>query len=90
MIRHLASIAEIVEDQAGIFQDPAAAQSAANNASFMIQGQVLLLGPDGGVLAATDPDLAGQIGQQADLEGLAAALSGQTMVVVQYLSLIHI
>ena len=77
-------IAEVVEDQTGIWQDPALAQELATSASFIIQGQILLLEPDGDLLATTDPDLAGEIGRRPDLEGLAGALGGDPVVVVQY------
>lgn len=77
-------IAEVVEDQAGIWQNPLLAQEVANSASFLIQGQVLLLESDGDLLASTDPDLSNQIGQRPELEGLAEALGGEPVVLVQY------
>jgi len=77
-------IAEVAENQASIWQDPAQAQDLANSASIIIQGQVLLLEADGDLLATTDPALAGGIGQRPDLEGLADALAGNPRVLVQY------
>jgi signal transduction histidine kinase len=77
-------IAEVVKDQAGIWQDPVLAQELATNASIIIQGQVLFLEPDGDLLAATDPDLAGTVGQRPNLEGLGGALAGDPVVIVQY------
>ena len=77
-------IAEVVEGQSGIWQDPAQAQDLASNVSFIIQGQIFLLEADGDLLAASDPALAGSIGQRPDLEGLDDALSGEPRVVVHY------
>jgi len=77
-------IAEMVVSQTGIWQDPALAQELATNASIIIQGQIFFLEPDGDLLAATDPTLAGEIGQRPDIEGLAGVLSGDHVVLVQY------
>jgi signal transduction histidine kinase len=79
-----ALLAAVVEDQADIWQDPALAQEVANSARLIIHGQVLFLEPDGDLLATSDPELAGQIGQRPDLEGLSSALAGRPVVLVQY------
>jgi len=77
-------LAEVVEGQAGIWQDPVLAQELATSASFIVQGQIFFLEPDGDLLAATDPALASEIGQHPDIEGLAAVMGGEHVVLVQY------
>lgn len=77
-------IAEVVEDQTGIWADPALAQALLTEVSIFVEGDILLVGADGDLLASTDPELINAIGQPADLEGLEDVVTGAPTLLVHY------
>lgn len=81
-------IANAVNAQPGVWQDPEQAATFISGIEFSVQGRIFLLGPEGEILATNDPELADKIGNAAgtelDLEGINTALEGETSILVFY------
>lgn len=81
-------IANAVNSQPDIWQDPEQAASFVSGIEFSVQGRIFLLGPEGNILASNDPELADHIGNSAgtelELEGINTALGGESSILVFY------
>lgn len=81
-------IANAVNAQPGVWQDPEQAALFISGIEFSVQGRIFLLGPEGEILATNDPELADSIGSLAgtelDLEGINTALDGENSILVFY------
>ncbi len=76
--------AEMVLDQPAVWHEAAEAQQFVTWYSTHSQSHVMLLDPDGYLLASSEPGYAGRLGQLLDLPGLDAALAGDQQVRVNY------
>ncbi len=81
-------IANAVNSQPNIWQDPEQAASFVSGIEYSVQGRIFLLGPEGNILASNDPELADHIGNSAgtelELEGINTALGGESSILVFY------
>ncbi len=77
-------IAEFVSDQPEILEDPEMATTYVSRIHLTIQGDVLILGSGGNLLAASDPTLSDDLGQIPDIDGLLQAVEGQPTVILHY------
>lgn len=81
-------IADAVNDQPGVWTDPNQAERFVTEMNFFLQGRILLLTPDGDLIATNDPDLQDVIGENIgddlEQEGVNKALTGNSSVLVTY------
>jgi signal transduction histidine kinase len=77
-------LAEVVDDQVDIWQDPVLAQELVTSTSLIVHGEIFLMEADGDLLATNDPEYADEIGQRPDLEGLSGVIAGRPTVLVHY------
>jgi signal transduction histidine kinase len=81
-------IANAVNSQPNIWQDPEQAASFVSGIEYSVQGRIFLLGPEGNILASNDPELADHIGNSAgtelELEGINTALGGESSILGFY------
>jgi len=77
-------VAEIASDHAEIWHDPAQAQVFVARFALYLTAQLMLLDPDGRLLASSDPSDSGLLGQQLELPGLASAQAGEMSVRMAY------
>jgi signal transduction histidine kinase len=79
-----ALFAEIADDYAGIWEDPAQAQSFVARFSPHLAAQVALLSPDGSLLASSDPADAERLGQPFEPSQRADLMAGHLSVETSY------
>jgi two-component system sensor histidine kinase BaeS len=79
-----ALLAEIVIDRADIWSDPAQAQAFVNRVEPQLSSPVMLLDPQGRLLASSDQADASRIGQTMQFAGLDNALAGKSNVRTVY------
>jgi len=77
-------VAEMANDRAGIWQDPAKAGAFVDRMSPRLTARVMLLDAHGYLLASSDPADAANPSQALELPGMADALAGQTNTRVVY------
>ena len=77
-------VAEMANQQAGIWNDPGEAGAFVARMSPRLTARVMLLDAHGYLLASSDPADTQGAGQQISVPGLANALAGQTDVRVNY------
>ena len=81
-------IANVVNSQSDLWDDPERAASFVSGMGVISQGQIYLLEADGDLLATNDPNLTDHIGNpvhvQLDLQGIDTALGGDPSVLVFY------
>lgn len=73
-------VAEMARDQPGVWSDSALARALVARAGKPITARLMLLGPDGRLLASSDPGDAGRLGQLLEIRGLSQALAGEPFV----------
>jgi two-component system sensor histidine kinase BaeS len=86
--RELTSNAILITDLAGdkpdLWHDPVKAQTFVDNVSQHLTSRVMLLDPEGRLLASNDPAEAKRLGQIIDLPPLTNALAGKVSVSTAY------
>jgi two-component system sensor histidine kinase BaeS len=82
-------IAEITRDNPDVWRDPAQAQAILGRVDQGVGARVMLLDPQGHLLASDYPGDASRIGQSLDHPGLAKVLSGQVSVHTDYSARLH-
>jgi signal transduction histidine kinase len=84
LAQHGALTADVAGAQPAIWHDTAEAQRFVSVYSIRRQYSVMLLDAQGNLLAASEPDYDGQLGQPQDLPDLSSALAGEQTVHVGY------
>jgi two-component system sensor histidine kinase BaeS len=82
-------IAEITNDNPDMWHNPALAQTILTRVDQGIDARVMLLDPQGRLLASDYPGDASRMGQTLDHPGLAKVLTGQVSVHTDYSSRLH-
>ncbi len=77
-------VAEITNDRADIWHNPAQAQTFVTLIDSYLKARVMLLDPDGYLLASSDPADAERLGQPLELAGLANIMAGKISVRTVY------
>jgi two-component system sensor histidine kinase BaeS len=76
--------AAMARDQPAIWSDATVAQRFVTRFSVRSQSHVMLLDPNGNLLASSAPEDSGQLGQPLDLLDLPGALAGEEQVQINY------
>ncbi len=84
LAQHGALTADVAGAEPAIWSDTAEAQRFVTVYSIRRQYSVMLLDAEGNLLAASEPDYDGQLGQPPDLPGLSRALAGEQTVHMGY------
>jgi two-component system sensor histidine kinase BaeS len=79
-------IAEIVREQIEIWDNPQIANSLLNNIGPNLRAQVMLISPDGTLLASTNPDDQANLNKPVQAPGLEQALNGKIATNSNYYS----
>jgi two-component system sensor histidine kinase BaeS len=82
-------VAEMANEQAGIWHNPAQAGAFVSRMSPHLTARVMLLDSRGYLLASSDPGDASRSGQLFELPGLTNALAGETKVRVDYRQVLY-
>jgi two-component system sensor histidine kinase BaeS len=77
-------VAKLAQAQPDIWRDPAGAQAFATEAASAVEARLMLLDPEGHILASSDPTDTGHFGQVLKPAGWETALGGQTNVQMTY------
>jgi signal transduction histidine kinase len=77
-------IAQSVNSRPDVWQDSERANAFVASVSVHTSGYVFLLQPDGALLATSDPELAAELGQVSELDGVDRALTGEGSVTISY------
>jgi len=82
-------VAEIASDHAEIWNDPAQAQVFVARLAPRLTAQLMLLDPDGCLLASSDPNKSRLQGQRLEFPGLASAQAGEISIRMTYSRDLH-
>lgn len=77
-------VAELTTDQSALWDDPVQAQAFVGHVGPRLTARVMLLDPEGRLLASEDPADAGRLGEPLNLPTLASVLAGETIVYTAY------
>jgi two-component system sensor histidine kinase BaeS len=84
VVGYAALAADLSKDQPDIWDDPALAKDFANRVNQYLNGRVMVVTPDGRLLASSDQGDADRLGQVLDYTGLAKALAGEVNIDTTY------
>ncbi|MFQ5612206.1 MAG: ATP-binding protein [Anaerolineae bacterium] len=84
LTKQAALVAETVGDQATLWSDPDQAQVLVTRINRQVTAQIMLLDPQGQILASSDPEDVENLGQLLDHPDLAEVLAGKRSVRVGY------
>jgi signal transduction histidine kinase len=84
LVGHAALAAELSKDQPHVWDDPVLAGDFANRVSQYLIVRVMVIAPDGRLLASSDQADAGRLGQVMNYPGLTNALAGEVSVGTTY------
>ena len=79
-----ALLAEIVSDRVDLWSDPVMAQAFVDQVKPQLPARVMLLDPQGRLLASSDVADAGRVGQTLQADGLTSVLAGSIHVSTVY------
>ncbi len=77
-------IADLAGTQPALWEDPRLANDFVNRVHDRLTVDVMLLSPDGRLIASSDPTYSHLLGQLMELPGLQIAQTGQTHVQIEY------
>ncbi len=80
LVGHAALAAELSKDQPNLWDDPTVAENFASRVSQFLIVRVMLITPDGRLLASSDEADANRLGQALNYAGLTNALAGEVSV----------
>lgn len=84
LTREAKIIAQVIDVNPEFWTDSDRASAFVSGVSIHLDGHVLLLQPDGQLLATSDPADLELVGELVDLEGLEAVFGGNSSVIVTY------
>ena len=84
LVGHAALAADLSKNQPRLWDDPAQAGDFANRVSQYLTVRVMLITPDGRLLASSDPADAERLGQVLSYPGFASSMAGEVSVSVTY------
>lgn len=82
-------VAELVQEQPDVWEDPAQAQAFAERLGPHLSERVMLLDPEGRLLASDDPHDADRLGQVINVPTLSEARAGEVSVRTAYSTRLH-
>ncbi len=82
-------VAELAMTQPDLWDNPAQAQAFVTRVSSLLTARVMLLRPDGRLLASSDPADVGKLEQPLDVSALMNASTGKVGALVRYSQYLH-
>jgi two-component system sensor histidine kinase BaeS len=80
---------DIVSSSPDVWSSPAQAQAFVSHMAQHLEARVMLLDPEGRIIASSDPADTPRIGQEANLANWSSVLAGQTVVLTDYSQSLH-